>query len=232
MDLLSNEAAQRQSDESPNVTRRLLFDVTGLIHWYAFHAHPSGIQRVTEKLLGSAPVRESGQVEFVARALGGDTFYRIDRGLLGDPARLRVVFARTMRGSRPRSLLADLRWYHLPYVGLASPSPCCRRSRRAAARAAGHAVQSRRSLVAAAVRSVYARLKARTGVRVVQMIHDLFVLDQPNWFAPRFASDFTCLSEARAGRRSLAHQLESYVKAESLPPGSAARRRHARSRFC
>jgi hypothetical protein len=30
-----------------------LFDVSGVVHWYAFFSHPSGIQRVTEKLIAS-----------------------------------------------------------------------------------------------------------------------------------------------------------------------------------
>ena len=52
--------------ESRDVTRRLLFDVTGLLHWYAFFPNPSGIQRVTEKLLSSSAVQQDKRVEFVA----------------------------------------------------------------------------------------------------------------------------------------------------------------------
>ena len=61
--------------ESRDVTRRLLFDVTGLLHWYAFFSNPSGTQRVAEKLLSSTAVQQNRQVEFVARALGGDELY-------------------------------------------------------------------------------------------------------------------------------------------------------------
>jgi len=45
---------------------RFLFDVTGLLHWYVFGRHPSGIQRVAEKLVATASMRKSPRVEFVA----------------------------------------------------------------------------------------------------------------------------------------------------------------------
>jgi hypothetical protein len=100
--------------ESRDVTRRLLFDVTGLLHWYAFFSNPSGIQRVTEKLFSSTAVQRNEQVEFVARALGGDELYRVDRGILRDLqdplqrraaiARLRALFTMTMRQARPRAI--------------------------------------------------------------------------------------------------------------------------------
>ncbi|HYD08405.1 MAG TPA: hypothetical protein VEC60_21915, partial [Reyranella sp.] len=96
----------------------MLFDVSGLIHWYAFYSHPSGIQRVAEKLLGSAALRQSENVEIVTRSMGGDTFYRIDPGVLNDVARLRAIFAASFRRSRIRPLMPDLAWYHLSYVGL------------------------------------------------------------------------------------------------------------------
>ena len=69
---------------SPDVTGRLLFDVTGLLHWYAFFSNPSGTQRVIEKLCSSTAVQQNKQVEFVARALGGDNLYRVDGGTLRD----------------------------------------------------------------------------------------------------------------------------------------------------
>ncbi len=179
------------------MTRRLLFDVTGLIHWYAFHSHPSGIQRVTEKLLASPALRRNAQVEFVARALGGDTFYRIDGDTLGNVARLRAIFAGTMRRSRLGALLPDLRWYHLPYIGLGllhlEPLMAALPPLQAAPEPGPQDTlfnpgdlwwQNHFAPFTLA-------LKARTGVQVVQMIHDLFVLDRPDWFAPRFARDFT-----------------------------------------
>lgn len=67
---------------SGSAGRRFLFDVTGLLHWYAYFRHPSGIQRVSERLVNAAPLREAPNVEFVTRVLGSDRFYRIDRDLL------------------------------------------------------------------------------------------------------------------------------------------------------
>src|SRR5215204_4484142 len=64
-----------QTDADGTEGGRVLFDVTGVVHWYAFFSHPSGIQRVTEKLIASLSGR--GDVEFVARMLGSDTFYRM-----------------------------------------------------------------------------------------------------------------------------------------------------------
>jgi len=60
----------------------------------------------------------------------------------------------------------------------------------------------------------------------VQMIHDLFVIDQPNWFAPRFASDFTSVFQRLAPGVDRWLTNSSYVKAElaawlsarALPP--------------
>lgn len=103
-----------------------MFDVTGVVHWYAFFSHPSGIQRVTEKLISCPVLHLNRQVEFVARMVGCDIFYRIDADLLTDLdrplhrsaaiARLRALFAQSMRLSGLRSLLADARYYHIPHI--------------------------------------------------------------------------------------------------------------------
>jgi hypothetical protein len=154
--------------ERPDVTRRLLFDVTGLLHWYAFLSNPSGIQRVTEKLLSSTVVQENEQVEFVARAIGGDELYKVDGGTLRDLqdplrrrvaiARLRAYFTMIMRQARPRGPLSVLAIIHVPYFllglaptgavgrGLVQQAVADRRAAagsRAGARAAGHVFQPR-----------------------------------------------------------------------------------------
>ena len=54
------------------MTSRVLFDVTGLVQWYSFLSHPSGVQRFTEKVLQSRPVAAWPTAVFVARAFGGD----------------------------------------------------------------------------------------------------------------------------------------------------------------
>ncbi|MFN4014313.1 MAG: glycosyltransferase family 4 protein [Reyranella sp.] len=233
------------------MTRRLLFDVTGLLHWYAFFPNPSGIQRVTEKLLSSTAVQQDSQVEFVARALGGDQLYKIDGGTLRalqDPrqrraaiARLRALFTMTMRKVRPGGPLSDIAIVHVPYflLGRAGLAPLV------------EAWFGRRLPTALppleAVREPgpqdtffnpgdlwwqnhYApfvlRLKARTGVKVVQMIHDLFFIERPDWFSPTFARTFPSTFGGVApgvdrwltNSTFVTEQLRTYLQGRSLPP--------------
>ena len=237
--------------ERPDVTRRLLFDVTGLLHWYAFFSNPSGIQRVAEKLLSSTAVQQNKRVEFVARALGGDELFRVDGDTLRDLqdplrrraaiARLRALFTMTMRHARRRGPSSDTAIVHVPYFlfGWAHLAPLV------------EAWFSRRLPTALppleAVREPgpqdvffnpgdlwwqnhYApfvlRLKARTGVKVVQMIHDLFFIERPDWFSPTFARTFpsTFGAVAPGVDRWLANstfvkeQLATYLESHSLPP--------------
>lgn len=208
------------------MTRRLLFDVTGLIHWYAFHSHPSGIQRVTEQLLGSPAVRHNGHVEFVARALGGDTFYRIDAGALGDPKRLRGLFARTLGAARLAPLIADLRWFHWPYLPLGLAAAVLPRLPAVPLPGPQDTLFNPGDLWWQRQFAPFTlALKARTGVQVVQMIHDLFVLERPDWFEPRFAGDFASVLNALAPGvdRWLANssfvraRLSAWLEGRSLP---------------
>lgn len=237
--------------ESPDVTRRLLFDVTGLLHWYAFFSNPSGIQRVTEKLLSSAAVQQDKQVEFVARSLGDDKLYRVDGGTLRDLqdplkrraaiARLRALFTMSMRQARPGGPLSDMRIIHVPYFLLG----------RAHLARLVEAWFSRRSPTALPSLEVvrepgpqdmffnsgdlwwqnhYApfvlRLKARTGVKVVQLIHDLFFIERPDWFSPAFARTFASTFGGVApgvdrwltNSTFVREQLRTYIESHSLPP--------------
>lgn len=199
--------------------RRLLFDVTGVVHWYAFFSHPSGIQRVTEKLICCPVLHQNRQVEFVARMVGSDIFYRIDADLLTDLdrpdrrsaaiARLRAIFAQSMRLSDLRSLLADARYYHIPYILLG----LLRFDRlvewffaRQWPRPLPPPLPPLETVLAPGARdvlfnpgdlwwqkkyvSVLIGLRERTGVQIVQMIHDLFVIERPEWFQPGFARLF------------------------------------------
>lgn len=207
-----------QSDVLPDdviKARRVLFDVTGIVHWYAYFSHPSGIQRVTEKLISCAALRRNPQVEFVARMLGSDTFYKIDADLLAaldrprlrraTIARLRATFAQSMRLARIGRLLADARYYHIPYIllGLLHLDRLVEwffARRRPAPLSPLEAVQQpdRRDALfnpgdlwwQKEYVSVLLRLQANTGVRVVQMIHDLFVIEHPEWFQIGFARLF------------------------------------------
>jgi glycosyltransferase involved in cell wall biosynthesis len=237
--------------ESRDVTRRLLFDVTGLLHWYAFFPNPSGIQRVTEKLLSSTAVQQDRRVEFVARALGGDELYKVDSGTLRDLqdplrrraaiARLRALFTMTMRQARPRGPLSDVAIVHVPYflLGLTRLAPLV------------EAWFGRRLPTALPPLEVVTEpgpqdmffnpgdlwwqnqyapfvlgLKTRTGVKVVQMIHDLFFIERPDWFSPTFARTFPSAFGGVApgvdrwltNSTFVKEQLRTYMESHSLPP--------------
>lgn len=237
--------------ESPDVTRRLLFDVTGLLHWYAFFSNPSGTQRVAEKLFSSTAVQQNKQVEFVARALGGDELYRVDRGTLRDLqdplqrraaiARLRALFTMTMRQARPRGPTSDMSIIHVPYflLGLARLAPLVEAwfSRRLPTTLPSLEVVSEPGPQDTFFnpgdlwwQNHYApfvlRLKSRTGVKVVQMIHDLFFIERPDWFSSTFARTFpsTFGKVAPGVDRWLTNstfvkeQLRTYMESHALPP--------------
>lgn len=188
--------------------RRFLFDVTGLLHWYAYFSHPSGIQRVSEKLVNSNVFQSDSAVEFVTRVLGSNRFYRIDRDLLAglgeldrrrsSIASLRGTFAATMRLGPLRGLAGDLRLYHLPYAyfGLwrlewlveaffarGWPSrwryavePAPPPGPRDVLFHPGDLFWQRRAPAA------LVGLRTETGVRLVELVHDLFVFENPEWF--------------------------------------------------
>lgn len=235
---------------SVGVRQRVLFDVTGVVHWYAFFSHPSGIQRVTEKLIRTLILRQDSRVEFVARMLGSETFYRIEPGLLADLdapsrrfaaiARLRALFAGSMRLAPLRLLLRDARYYHVPYIliGLLHLDPLVqwvfagRRAERlpplqpAPLPDRGDVLFNpgdlwwQKNYV-----SVLIALQARTGVRLVQMIHDLFVIERPEWFQPGFARLFAGEFQKLAphvdrwltNSRYVTGQLARYLEGRSLP---------------
>src|SRR5216683_3307778 len=104
---------------------RVLFDVSGLVQWYAYLSNPSGIQRVTENVLGLPALAFHPSVTFVDRAIGSDTFYIVDPSIitgLGTSttrrrsiARLRGIFGQSMRMSHPSRLVREMRGIHLPY---------------------------------------------------------------------------------------------------------------------
>ena len=61
---------------------RLFYDLTGLLHWYAYFRRPAGVQRVIEQVATSPLLQEASRgseaaahrVEFVVRLLGSDRF--------------------------------------------------------------------------------------------------------------------------------------------------------------
>ena len=186
------------------MSARLLYDLTGLIHWYAYFRHPGGVQRVVEKVASSDVVRQSSAVEFVVRILGSDRFYRIDPDLiarLGSGrssaiSRLRRILAQGLRLATLPELMAEGRHFHLPYLAVG----LTRMEGLIEAWAEGAAVRSLPALDIVAPPGAHdtlfnpgdlwwqqkyaatvAGLKARTGVRIVQMIHDLYLIERPEW---------------------------------------------------
>jgi glycosyltransferase involved in cell wall biosynthesis len=196
------------------VSGRILFDVTGLIHWYAYFSHASGVQRVSEQLLCAPAIQQHPKVEFVSRVLGSDQFVSVDRwalAMLANPgkrraaiARLRRCFAQTMALTTIEGLRRDGRYFHIPYVLLGGTRLDCLIEAWFA-----------KSLPAAIARPAKIRdpsptdvlfnpgdywchrtyvddlvaLRRRTGVRLVQMVHDVFAVDHPEWVHPGFVQE-------------------------------------------
>ena len=186
------------------MSARLLYDLTGLVHWYAYFRHPGGVQRVIEKVASSDVVRQSSMVEFVVRILGSDRFYRIDPELIANLgsgrssaiSRLRRILAQGLRLATLPEMLSEGRHFHLPYLaagltrmeGLieAWTEGAARRSLPALDIVAPPGSQDalfnpgdlwwQKKYVA-----TVAGLKKRTGVRIVQMIHDLYLIERPEW---------------------------------------------------
>ncbi len=176
------------------MTPRILFDVSGLLQWYAYLRHPSGVQRVCERILQSKIIASSPDVVLIARAPGGDAFHRIEQGLLHDLglpgrrdrtiAQLRRQFAAMFRKSRPALLREDLRLLHLPYLAMGWALPWLR---------ASEIVTPQPNDVIVGLGDfwchrghVAALLRLKRQARLIHMIHDLFVLDHPEWSHPYF----------------------------------------------
>lgn len=196
--------------------QRLLFDLSGLLAWYAYFPNPSGIQRVTEQILNSKAIQQSTQTEFVARAIGSDVLFVVDREALHDlcdierrplgVARLRRIFAQSMRLASPSRLRRELRYFHVPYAiagtlglealieGLFARQNLARRT----------ALRTLPDMTASDtffnpgdfwchegyVKSII-DVKRRTGMRVAQLVHDLFANERPDWTHPGFGHVIT-----------------------------------------
>ena len=186
------------------MSARLLYDLTGLIHWYAYFRHPGGVQRVIEKVASSDVVRQSSAVEFVVRILGSDRFYRIEPELIANLgsgrssaiSRLRRILAQGLRLATLPGVLSEGRHFHLPYLA----AGLTRMEGLIEAWTEGVAGRSSPALDIVAPPgaqdtlfnpgdlwwqkkyvATVAGLKARTGVRIVQMIHDLYLIERPEW---------------------------------------------------
>jgi len=162
-----------------------------------------------ESVLGVPEIAGRDDAEFIARALGSDRFYRIpQRTIAGlkDPnvrkesiAQLRRMFADSMRLAAPACLMKELRSIHLPYIA----AGWTRLSWMWEAYYLGRLSVKSHSLEASTtptdadvlvglgdfwchrghVESLV-ELKQRTGINIVQMVHDLVPVYQPQWTHP------------------------------------------------
>jgi glycosyltransferase involved in cell wall biosynthesis len=196
---------------------RLLYDLTGLLHWYAYFRRPAGVQRVVEQVAACAVVQGAGRthpelsVEFVVRTLGTSDFYVLDPALVlalshDRPSAiscLRRLFAKTMALSTLRGTFAEGRYFHWPYLALGLLRMDSVLDAGSAIRVPGTGLKAvapptaedtyfnpgdlwwQKRYVAA-----IGDLKKRTGVRILQMIHDLYVLHRPEWQPTGFSNVF------------------------------------------
>jgi glycosyltransferase involved in cell wall biosynthesis len=194
---------------------RLLFDVTGLVAWYAFYRTPTGIQRVIERILLEPAIARNERVVHVAGFPGTSELFVIDRDNiqgLADPGtngaairHLRRTYVELMKQARFVESFSELepyswRYFLLTRLGLKflqnperwpPPDPSFVPPRPLGG------VDSRDVLVNLGDFWWYrgrsralGRLKAQHGFKLVQMIHDLFPLGQSAWEPAPFKKKF------------------------------------------
>ena len=230
------------------MTARLLYDLTGLVHWYAYFRHPGGVQRVIEKVATSDAVRQSSAVEFVVRILGSDRFYRIEPELIAQLgsgrssaiSRLRRTLAQGLRLATLPEMLSEGRHFHLPYLA----AGLTRTEGLIEAWMEGAAGRSLPALDIVAPPGAHdalfnpgdlwwqkryvatvAGLKARTGVRIVQMIHDLYLIERPEWtpagavriFAEQLHGIAPSVDRWLTSSQFVRQQLQRYLADRSVP---------------
>jgi glycosyltransferase involved in cell wall biosynthesis len=196
---------------------RLLLDVTGLVAWYAFYPTPTGIQRVTERLLMAPAIADNPQVLHVARVPGADGFFIIDRAtILGlgcrnshavSVQRIRRLYVSLLKQVPFVRGIQEMEWFQWKnvcraWLGLGilfdagysrlaedeRPVPLRDLDRSDVFINLGDFWWYRRQSRA------LARLKAQHGFRIVQMVHDLFPLGatawEPSFFRRKFIGQF------------------------------------------
>jgi glycosyltransferase involved in cell wall biosynthesis len=185
---------------------RLLYDLTGLLHWYGYFRRPAGVQRMIEKIATCPVIQEAAtqtsmscSVEFVVRLVGSDDFLRVDPSLLvalnedrGQAIKeLRRVFAGSLRRAPVSGLLTEGRYFHAPYLLrglLRSSSPPL-----AAIKTPGpqDAFFSPGDLWwQRGYATSLGRLKQRTGIRLLQTVHDFYVEERRDWSPAGFSQVF------------------------------------------
>jgi glycosyltransferase involved in cell wall biosynthesis len=199
---------------------RLLFDVTGLVAWYAFFHRPTGIQRVSERILLAPAIVEDKRVVHVASFPGARELFVVDRSIvhgLGDERtnaaairHLRRAYVELMESTRPLASFSQLdpyawRYFLITRLGLKRlqdperwppPDPSyvpLTPLPRADGRDAF--VNLGDFWWYRGQTRALGRFKAQHGFKLVQMIHDLFPLGQSAWepagFKKKFVKQFT-----------------------------------------
>jgi glycosyltransferase involved in cell wall biosynthesis len=186
---------------------RLLYDLTGLLHWYGYFSRPAGVQRMIEKIGACEALQAAARgspespcaVEFVVRAVGSDRFFCLDSKLLIDlndhrmraVARLRRLFAESLRRAPLRGLLVEGRYFHLPYLALgllragsAQLAPVSDPGPRDAYYSPGDLWWQ------PGYAAALAGFKSRTGVRLLQVVHDFHVEERRDWSPGGFSDVF------------------------------------------
>ena len=195
--------------------RRVVFDVTGLVHWYAYMSNPSGIQKVMENVLGSPLLAVRPDTIFIFRPIGSDTFYIINPSyIIGltipalrrySIACIRRVFAESMRIGHPARVWREMLSDHLTYMaigwgGIARHWEALNLGRWPPK---GPLLRELCDLTSRDLivilgdfwchrdqANALIRLKSKSSASMMLMIHDLFPISHPEWTHPHYGKEF------------------------------------------
>ena len=197
------------------MNKQIFFDVSGLVQWYAYADHATGIQRVMQGVLGSRALAYQANIQFIARAIGSDTFYNVEPHIIcglddavkrpGSIASLRRVFAASKRLASPMRLLREMVPGHIPYIA----AGWSRMDMLWSATNQDHRSSSLELQIATTPRAgdiiiclgdfwchrghadALLRLKNGRDVALIMMIHDLAAIFHPEWTHPYYGREFT-----------------------------------------
>jgi glycosyltransferase involved in cell wall biosynthesis len=197
------------------MSRRVVFDVTGLVHWYAYKRDPSGIQKVMENVLSRPLLAARPDSIFIFRPIGSENFYIVNPSYimgLSSPglrrfsiACLRRVFAESMKIGVPSRVWNEMLSDHLTYmaIGWGGVARYWEALNLGRWPKKGKGLQELRGLTSCDLIVIlgdfwchrdqaYAllRLKARSSARLMLMIHDIFPINHPEWTHPHYGKEF------------------------------------------
>jgi len=193
----------------------MFFDVSGLVQWYAYAEHATGIQRVMQGILGTSALAHHPNVQFIARAVGSDRFYKVDPTIicgLNDSAdrrlavaKLRKLFTASKRLASPFRLLREIHPGHVSYVAMSwarldSCWPAVQHGDETALLGLLEAAEmpSHGDLLVSLGDfwchrghvDALLRLKKQSGSTLIVMIHDLAAISHPEWAHPYYGREF------------------------------------------